>query len=709
MTAGATALPASPSLEHLRARLRVLDGRIRAAVDRRRASDPAPDDPFRGLYLSEANVAAILTNGHAPIWDADPDGSLSDLERVEVGADLGELAGEILRLRRLAETFDLDLLDTELLLVALAPDLDSRIERLYGYLHDDVARRRASVGLALELAGLATDDGAARDRLSPAGALMRGGLVLLEEADRPFLSRTLRVPDRVVAHLLEADRLAPEVEDVCDVELGPPWAGRLEPLERALSIGLRPVFLRESGTASGFVTANTAATALEAPCIAIDLRRLAAAARPEEVAARAILEARLARALLVAGPVEAIADRSPGAIGRFADAPCPVVLVGARAWNPDWSLAAPLQLDAPPLSPVERAEAWHEALTSDERTGIAAERETDFAAATEAFRLNAAQIARAAEGGRRRARVDRRSLQPSDLQAGARAQNAAGLERLAHRVAPAAGWDDLVVPADVGAQLQELAARARHRGLVVDGWGIGARSSRGRGVTALFAGESGTGKTLGAEAIAAYLGLDMYVVDLSTVVDKYIGETEKNLDRIFTEADRVNGVLLFDEADAIFGKRSEVRDARDRYANVEVAYLLQRMERFEGLAVLTTNLRANLDESFTRRIDIIVDFPLPDEAARHALWRMHLPPGLPHADDIDLGFLARRFHLAGGSIRNVCLAAAFLAVDAASPITMAHLIRATEREYRKMGRLTLEAEFGPYFALVTRDPVEVVA
>jgi SpoVK/Ycf46/Vps4 family AAA+-type ATPase len=205
---------------------------------------------------------------------------------------------------------------------------------------------------------------------------------------------------------------------------------------------------------------------------------------------------------------------------------------------------------------------------------------------------------------------------------------------------------------------------------------------------------------LAAEVIARELGLDLYVIDLSTVVDKYIGETEKNLDRIFAEADRVNGVLLFDEADAIFGKRSEVRDARDRYANVEVAYLLQRMERFDGLAVLTTNLRANLDDAFTRRIDMIVDFAMPEEDDRLELWRMHLPEGLPQGDDIDLEFLARHFRLSGGNIRNVCLTAAFLAADADGPVMMADLIRGTEREYRKLGRLTVEAEFGSYFALL---------
>jgi SpoVK/Ycf46/Vps4 family AAA+-type ATPase len=216
------------------------------------------------------------------------------------------------------------------------------------------------------------------------------------------------------------------------------------------------------------------------------------------------------------------------------------------------------------------------------------------------------------------------------------------------------------------------------------------------GVTALFAGDSGTGKTLSAEVVAADLGLDLYLIDLATVVDKYIGETEKNLDRIFSEADRVNGVLLFDEADAIFGKRSEVKDARDRYANVEIAYLLQRMERFDGLAVLTTNLRANLDEAFLRRLDVIVDFALPEEADRLRLWDLHLPPAVPRADDVDLEFLAAAFKLSGGNIRNICVAAAFYAVAEDRALTMLDLVRGTEREYQKLGRMMHVEEFGDW-------------
>ena len=199
-------------------------------------------------------------------------------------------------------------------------------------------------------------------------------------------------------------------------------------------------------------------------------------------------------------------------------------------------------------------------------------------------------------------------------------QNAAGLERLARRTEPEVGWDDLVLTPTVRRSLLELAARARHRDQVLTQWRMRRGGGRGRGVIALFAGDSGTGKTMSAEVIAGDLGLDLYTVNLATVVDKYIGETEKNLERIFTEAAGVNAVLFFDEADAIFGKRSDVKDAHDRYANIESAYLLQRLETFDGLAVLATNLRSNIDEAFVRRLDAIIDFPAPAAELRRSLW-----------------------------------------------------------------------------------------
>lgn len=316
------------------------------------------------------------------------------------------------------------------------------------------------------------------------------------------------------------------------------------------------------------------------------------------------------------------------------------------------------------------------------------------------FLLTPDQITRAARGAAQSAVLDGGTLHPDHIRAGARAQNAAGLDRLARRIEPAVGWSDLVLPrAPSPSSTNSPPAPATATG----SWANGAcgRAVAGGAVTALFAGDSGTGKTMSAEVIAADLGLDLYTVDLATVIDKYVGETEKNLERIFSEVAKINGVLLFDEADAIFGKRSEVKDAHDRYANVESAYLLQRMETFDGLAILATNLRANLDDAFTRRLDLVVDFPLPDADHRRLLWDRSLGTVLPRSTDLDLDFCAESFELAGGNIRSVAVTAAYLAAESGSPVTMSDLIHALQREYQKLGRLTLASEFGPYMPLLT--------
>jgi SpoVK/Ycf46/Vps4 family AAA+-type ATPase len=209
----------------------------------------------------------------------------------------------------------------------------------------------------------------------------------------------------------------------------------------------------------------------------------------------------------------------------------------------------------------------------------------------------------------------------------------------------------------------------------------------------LFSGASGTGKTFAAATLAATIGQDLYRIDLASVVSKYIGETEKKLAQVFDSAERANCVLLFDEADALFGKRSEVRDAHDRYANVEVAYLLQRMELYPGAVILATNFRRNIDDAFVRRLDFVIDFPFPEAEDRRRIWDRVLPEQAPRADDVDLDFLAEKFKLSGGAIRNCSLAAAFQAADADGPIGMRHLVRAVAQEYGKQGRLTLEADF----------------
>lgn len=274
-----------------------------------------------------------------------------------------------------------------------------------------------------------------------------------------------------------------------------------------------------------------------------------------------------------------------------------------------------------------------------------------------------------------------------ELSDAVRGLTAPALGGFAQHIDPVDGWDDLVVPTETELQLRDLCAHVAHRHRVLDEWGFGKKLSRGKGVTALFAGPPGTGKTMAAEVIAGELCLDLFAVDLSTVVSKYIGETEKNLEEIFTAATASNAILLFDEAEALCGKRSEVRDAHDRYANIEVAYLLQRIERYEGLVILTTNLRSHLDEAFLRRIQFVIEFPFPDEEYRQRIWQVCLPTQAPTDADIDYAYLARNFAVPGGNIKNVVMAAAFLAAADSGVIQMRHLLRATARELAKLGKV----------------------
>jgi hypothetical protein len=273
-----------------------------------------------------------------------------------------------------------------------------------------------------------------------------------------------------------------------------------------------------------------------------------------------------------------------------------------------------------------------------------------------------------------------------------RARLRARLDGLARRVEARAGWDQLVLPPAEIATLHAIAAQLRQRATVYERWGFAAQGSRGLGISALFYGPSGTGKTLAAEVLAASLRLDLYRIDLSSVVSKYIGETEANLRRVFDTAEESGAILLFDEADALFGKRSEVKDSHDRYANIEVSYLLQRMEEYRGLAVLTTNLKSSLDSAFLRRLRFVVQFPFPDAAHRAAIWRAVFPPGVP-TQGLDWARLAT-LRVAGGNIRSIALNAAFLAADAGESVGMAHVLAATRSEYAKLERPLTPSEIG---------------
>jgi hypothetical protein len=273
-----------------------------------------------------------------------------------------------------------------------------------------------------------------------------------------------------------------------------------------------------------------------------------------------------------------------------------------------------------------------------------------------------------------------------------RVQARSRLDELAQRLEPSASWEDLVLPEPQRRLLAQIAGQVRQRRRVYDAWGFGGAGIRGLGISALFAGPSGTGKTMAAEVLARELRLDLYRIDLSQVVSKYIGETEKNLRRVFDAAEGGGAILLFDEADALFGKRSEVKDSHDRYANIEVSYLLQRMEAYRGLAILTTNVKNALDPAFLRRLRFVVSFPFPDAAQREEIWRRVFPSRTP-TEGLEAARLAR-LNVAGGNIRNIALQAAFLAAGAGEPVRMPHVLCAARGEYAKLEKTLTEAEIG---------------
>jgi ATPase family associated with various cellular activities (AAA)/Winged helix domain, variant len=634
---------------------------IHAAVEQVAATDPHPTDPFRGLYVSDDIARTLARVPYEMSVDAAIDDAVTKL--------------------------DLNELDAALLALCLAPELDPRYGRLMGYLHDDLTRKLLSPRLAASLlsgAGYESRDVLARfarDR-----PLHQTGAIRLLDGDEtvPLAERLVRVAAQLASHVIGA-RLEPASRH--DVRRVDPPA---HSLGRDRTVAELRRMLAHADDASLVVCGpdgvDLLAAALDMPVLAIE----ATCMRSDAAAAAAILGARLAGGRVCVTVTEEPAPEERAAVTAALAARAHGLLIWAAhrdgvAWL-DALGAATVEVPAPTVA--ERRVLWRRHVDGDDADVLAAK-----------FRHSAAQIARAARLAGLNAAAGGRSL-PSleDLHLGARRASSRQLEQLAVTLPGRERWEELVLPERSLALLRSISAYLRHRELVLGDWGFDAAVTGEHGVKVLFFGESGTGKTMAARVLAGELGLELYRIDLATVVSKYIGETEKNLDRLFAAAQDSNAILFFDEADAVFGKRSEVKDAHDRYANIEVAYMLQKMESYDGAVILATNLRSNIDDAFLRRLDLAVEFPFPETAQRQAIWRTLLPARAPVADDVHLDVLAAKFRLSGGSIRNCSLAAAFLAADDGGTIAMRHLLQAVFAEYLKLGRLTLESDFDRFRA-----------
>ena len=620
---------------------------------RRRLSGVAPRD-FAGLVIDDAEVDRLLAE--LPGLEGGVQASES-LAQVEAGVEPWISARRMAFLNALATEHDafstivrqarLDGTDAEVLALIAAVELSPQLQRLVGYVQDNVSAPRLWISTLPRLIDRA------QRALHIDAPLRRGELLNVDEEG--------------------------------------PWATRVVSLSEGVAWALSGVEARERQLPRrAYVIESPGATAEGADCVVVSggdrtsrLRVAFAASRVSRFLVTLVPSTDDAwRATIREATVQGLGIALELEDTLSSDAAYWV----ERGTHLAWALLSKNEIaleDLPRRSWVERRVPTAFA-TSEDWERVLGQRPV------ERHRLDAEQlrlVATAYEG------------MSGDLDGAVRRLASGHLDSLAVRIQPRRRWEDLVLPAQQSEQLRELAGRYRHRSRVYDEWGY--RPVPSAGIVALFAGTSGTGKTLAAEVVAADLGLDLYKIDLSSIVSKYIGETEKNLEKIFTAAAAANLVLFFDEADAVFGKRSEVSDAHDRYANIETAYLLQRLEMYDGIVILATNLQGNIDAAFTRRIHISIDFPVPEESERRRIWEMSFPSSAP-CEAIDLDFLARQFKISGGNIRNAALTAAFLAADEDHAISMEYVIRSLEREFEKMGRLRTADDFGPYYALTKK-------
>jgi hypothetical protein len=638
----------------------------------------------------------VTAEGHLilpmPALRALPKGEGEEPELAEAMAKL-EGADPPPALVILANRLGLSSFEREVLLLAAAMELDTRMAGLCARAQDDPARPCPTFALAMALF-----QSPSWDVLSPERPLRYWKLIeITQPAGQPLTASAIRADERIVNFVKGLnyldDRLAPLVAPLpaASLRLALPESHAsavrsvLESLERRTTGDRIPV-IQLSGTdtpTKQFLAARIAE--------ASDLRVYRMTpdgipSAPGEVDALARLWDREAALLPLALYLEYPEGEGPSfdtaaaAMDRFIGRTRGMVFLSVREPRPARG-EVPVVVDARRPATSEQRAAWQSLL------GDAQETLTTRLSGQFDLSISAIQDVVARSGGD----ADGQGTIESDLWRACLALTRPRLDLLAQRIEPRASWTELVLPPDVVAILRQLVAQVAQRTRVYEDWGFGRRMNRGLGISALFAGESGTGKSMAAEVIAGELGLDLYRIDLSAVVSKYIGETEKNLRRVFDAAEEGGAILLFDEADALFGKRSEVKDSHDRYANIEINYLLQRLEAYRGLAILTTNLKSALDRAFLRRLRFVADFPFPGIPERKRMWQQAFPPSA-EVEALDADRLAR-LSLTGGSIHNIALNAAFLAAHAGERVGMARVLEAARSEFRKLERPINEAEF----------------
>jgi SpoVK/Ycf46/Vps4 family AAA+-type ATPase len=718
------------TLEHLHDELRRLDMLLagEVAAFRARLSAKGPGE-FQGLFISHQEIDDLLKDAGQPHPQQAEARQAAGILGAEIRSRTAEslASGKLLRLPLLSNLYNLTAFETDLLILALAPELDLRYRKLYAYLQDDVSRKNPSIDLATRLFLQGRKERVqARAAFNPLATLFGSPLLTLyadpTDGPVPLPAWQFVIEPRIADFLLGSDRLDPRLLEplsvaswgsahvaIKDLLLPEPTRSALRRVAEQAVDGRGSVCLLHGPPGSGKKTCAAAvSTAIERSMLIVDLSACLSSGRPLSTLLNAALrEAILYGSVLYLDHLEVIVDSAQDriavqdaveeALSRF---PGLAFLGSRQPWQPRNRFVQIIKLDLTMPNEHMRHRLWKFALASSQPE---VESDIDTAYLAGAFRFSGGQIHRALKQAQKQAWLQRGALAAltmEDLLAGCREESTRHLVALAQKLPVNRGWDDLVLPRDTLAQLQEFCNQARHRLRVYDGWGFGQRLSLGKGLVGLFSGSSGTGKTLAVEVLSRDLGLDLYRVDLSSVVSKYIGETEKNLARVFHDAQEGNAILFFDEADALFGKRTEVKDAHDRYANIEVNFLLQQVEGYEGVIILASNMSKNIDPAFQRRLNFSIEFPFPDEDLRLRIWQGIFPRNAPLNSGLDYAFLANKFKISGGNIKNVAVSAAFHAASNGGVIGMDHIVLAMKREYQKLGKVCERSEFEQYYELV---------
>lgn len=735
------------SIQHLLAELKRIDVLIMTEIEITRQQVEPETAPLRLYGISENEIDALIKQSIEALHDNDAtkspqaDGRIIDLlERQKndiAGRKSESIAKNIpLRLERLREMFCLSADEMDILLISLAPEISNKYQRFFAYLQDDKNQIRPNVDLTLRLMSVASRLDAP-GRLKKYGlfadkaSLVQNGLVYLEaepsRPGQPLLNRVVRTDERIRDYLLDSDWMARETESYAscraprnsldDLLLNDRFKARLLALMRSMDFNRvnAILYLQGSYGAGKQATAEGLCRFAGLKLLTVDLKylirlkpaefrdKLSALTREAELQAAALLINDFdlllpgrRRGKQEAGDNEPPQDEAllNALISAVTRRQGLVFFTGNVEWEPKDLPGASsfFRIPIPPSDARAREQLWR--LWQREYPPFADD--ADLPAISGRFRFSPGQVRDTLDTATSLSRwrdPQNPVISNQDLARACRLQSNRRLAKLAQDLKPHYRWDDLVLPPATRTVLEEIRARVAYRTLVYEQWGFDRKLALGKGLHLLFSGPPGTGKTMAADVLANEFEMSLYKIDLSAVVSKYIGETEKNLGEIFHEGETSNAILFFDEADALFGKRSEVKDAHDRHANIEVGYLLQRMEQYSGIVILSTNFRRNMDDAFTRRLHYCVDFPLPEKPERLKIWQRIWPQDTPLSADLDLDFLAERLEIAGGYIRNIALAAAFMAAGETRQrkgkpeISMSHLIHATRREYQKMGQI----------------------